>query len=176
MSNLLIWASSQLNGAVVVPVLLAVDELVRGVLELFAQQAKEKNVLLRMEMGSSLVGYADKDMTQVVVRNLVSNAIKFSSSGGVVTVNGCQKAAEIEIVVTDNGIGMHEDALERIRRKESFTSFGTNREKGTGLGILLCHEFAEANNGRFFVESEWGKGSRCYFTIPAAPSSSSMRL
>jgi len=91
-------------------------------------------------------------------------------------VNGCRKAAEIEIVVADNGIGMREDALERIRRKESFTSYGTNREKGTGLGILLCHEFAEANKGRFFVESEWGKGSRCYFTIPAAPSSSSMRL
>ena len=175
-SNLLIWASSQLNGAVIVPVLLDLNELVRGVLELFAQQAKEKNVLLRMEMTASLIGYADKDMAQVVIRNLVSNAIKFSSSGGVVTVNGCRKAAEIEIVVTDNGIGMHEDALERIRRKESFTSYGTNREKGTGLGILLCHEFAEANKGRFFVESEWGKGSRCYFTVPAAPNSSSMRL
>lgn len=175
-SNLLIWASSQLNGAVIVPVVLDLNELVRGVLELFAQQAKEKNVLLQMEMSPALIGYADKDMAQVVIRNLVSNAIKFSSSGGVVTVNGCRKAAEIEIVVTDNGIGMREDALERIRRKESFTSYGTNREKGTGLGILLCHEFAEANKGRFFVESEWGKGSRCYFTIPAAPSSSSMRL
>jgi signal transduction histidine kinase len=174
--NLLIWASSQLNGAVIVPVLLELDELVREVLGLFSQQAREKNVLLRMEMTSMLVGYADKDMTQVVIRNLVSNAIKFSSSGGVVTVNGCRKAAEIEIVVTDNGIGMREDALDRIRRRESFTSFGTAREKGTGLGILLCHEFAKANKGRFFVESEWGKGSRCYFTIPAAPNSSSMRL
>ena len=175
-TNLLIWASSQLNGSVITPVLLDMDEVVRDVFELFAQQAKEKNVLLRMEMASALVGYADKDMAQVVIRNLVSNAIKFSSSGGVVTINGCRKAAEIEIVVTDNGIGMREDALERIRRKESFTSYGTAREKGTGLGILLCHEFAEANKGRFYVESEWGKGSRCYFTIPAAPSSSSMRL
>jgi signal transduction histidine kinase len=174
--NLLIWASSQLNGAVIVPVLLELDELVREVLGLFSQQAREKNVLLRMEMTSMLVGYADKDMTQVVIRNLVSNAIKFSSSGGIVTVNGCRRAAEIEIVVTDNGIGMREDALDRIRRRESFTSFGTAREKGTGLGILLCHEFAKANKGRFFVESEWGKGSRCYFTIPAAPNSSSMRL
>jgi signal transduction histidine kinase len=174
--NLLIWASSQLNGAVIVPVLLELDELVREVLGLFGQQAREKNVVLRMEMGSMLVGFADKDMTQVVIRNLVSNAIKFSSSGGVVTINGCRKAAEIEIVVTDNGIGMREDALDRIRRRESFTSFGTAREKGTGLGILLCHEFAKANKGRFFVESEWGKGSRCYFTIPAAPNSSSMRL
>jgi len=174
--NLLFWASSQLNGVVIVPVLLELDEVVREVLGLFAQQAREKNVLLRMELPPQLIGYADKDMTQVVIRNLVSNAIKFSSSGGVVTVNGRRKAAEIEIVVMDNGTGMRDDALERIRRKESFTSYGTAREKGTGLGILLCHEFAEANKGRFFVESEWGKGSRCYFTIPAAPSSSSIRL
>ncbi|HEY4108263.1 tetratricopeptide repeat-containing sensor histidine kinase [Puia sp.] len=174
--NLLFWASSQLNGAVIVPVLLELNEVVQDVFGLFAQQAKEKNVFLRMEMAPMLVGFADKDMMQVVIRNLVSNAIKFSSSGGVVTVNGCRKSAEIEIVVTDNGIGMRADALDRIRRKESFTSYGTAKEKGTGLGILLCHEFALANKGRFFVESEWGKGSRCYFTIPAAPNSSSMRL
>jgi signal transduction histidine kinase len=123
-----------------------------------------------------LEGYADKDMMQVVIRNLVSNAIKFSRPGGVVTVNGCRKASEIHVVVTDEGIGMRDDELDRIRRKTSFTNYGTAREKGVGLGTLLCHEFAEANNGRFFVESEWGKGSRCYFTIPAAPSSSSMRL
>ena len=174
--NLLFWASSQLNGMVITPVLLELAEEVREVLALFAQQAKEKNVLLRMEMSPTLVGYADKDMTHVVIRNLVSNAIKFSHPGGVVTVNACRKGAEIEIAVTDTGIGMREDALDRIRRRESFTSYGTGKEKGTGLGILLCHEFAEANKGRFDVESEWGVGSRCYFTIPAAPNSSSMRL
>jgi len=174
--NLLFWASNKMSGALSMPVLLGLEEVVREVLALFAQQAREKNVVLRMELSSELVGFADKDMTQVVIRNLVSNAIKFSCSGGIVTVNGRRKAAEIEIVVMDTGIGMREDALERIRRKESFTSYGTARERGTGLGILLCHEFAEANKGRFFVESEWGKGSRCYFTIPAAPSSSSMRL
>jgi signal transduction histidine kinase len=174
--NLLYWASSQMNGSVIVPVVLALNEVVRDVLVLFEQQAREKNISLLMDLPPALVGYADKDMTQVVIRNLVSNAIKFSVSGGIVTVNGRRKAAEIEIVVMDNGIGMREDALDRIRRKESFTSYGTAKEKGTGLGILLCHEFAEANKGRFFVESEWGKGSRCYFTIPAAPNSSSIRL
>jgi signal transduction histidine kinase len=83
---------------------------------------------------------------------------------------------EIEICVQDTGIGMTEEALDMIRRKESFSSFGTVKEKGTGLGIKLCHQFAEANGGRFFVDSEWGKGSRCYFTIPAPPSSSSMSV
>ena len=107
---------------------------------------------------------------------LFRSAIKFSESGGLVSVQGVRKAAEIEICVTDTGIGMTKDELDRIRRKESFTSYGTANEKGTGLGILLCHEFAEANKGKFYVESEWGKGSRCYFTIPAAPSSSSISV
>ncbi|GGA95088.1 hypothetical protein GCM10011511_18030 [Puia dinghuensis] len=174
--NLLYWASSQLNGMVVKPVLLELNEVVPEVLALFAHQAREKGVLLRMEMAPLLVGFADKDMVQLVIRNLVSNAIKFCRSGGIVTVNGCRKAAEIELVVADTGVGMREDALEKIRRRESFTSYGTAKEKGTGLGILLCHDFAEANKGRFFVESEWGRGSHCYFTIPAAPSSSSMSV
>lgn len=174
--NLLFWAGSQLNGAVVNAVLLPVDELVEETLGVYRQQAREKGVGLTTDLPDGLVGYADKDMMQVVIRNLVSNAIKFSGAGDRVTVSAERKGGEIEICVTDTGMGMTTDALERIRRKESFTSYGTAREKGTGLGILLCHEFAEANRGRFFVESEWGKGSRCYFTIPAAPNSSSIRV
>ena len=174
--DLLVWASSQMKGSVVHPALLSVDELVEKTLALFRQQAREKDVTVTTALPESLIGYADKDMMQVVVRNLLSNAIKFSRPGDRVLVSGKRKAGEIEICVTDTGIGMTEDALDRIRRKESFTNYGTAREKGTGLGILLCHEFAEANRGRFYVESEWGKGSRCYFTIPAAPSSSSIRL
>ena len=174
-SNLLFWAGSQLNGEVVNRVLLPVDELALETLELFVQAAREKEVELRVER-SGLIGYADKDMMQVVLRNLLSNAIKFCMPGGVVTVTAKRKPGEIGICVADTGIGMTAEALERIRRKESFTSYGTVKEKGTGLGILLCHQFAEANGGRFYVESVWGKGSRCYFTIPAPPSSSSMSV
>lgn len=175
-SNLLFWAGSQLNGMKAVPVCLQVDELVQEVLALFAQMAREKMVALTMDLPSWLVAYGDKAMMEVVVRNLVSNAIKFCLPGGLVAVSGSRHAAEIEISVSDTGIGMREDALERIRRKESFTSYGTASEKGTGLGILLCHEFTEANKGKFYVESQWGKGSRCYFTIPAAPNSSSISV
>jgi signal transduction histidine kinase len=174
-SNLLFWASSQLNGEVVNRVLLLVDDLVLETMELFLQAAKEKNVTMRA-VPSGLIGYADKDMMQIVMRNLLSNAIKFCQPGGAVTVTVGRKMEEIEICVQDTGIGMTEEALDMIRRKESFSSFGTVKEKGTGLGIKLCHHFAEANGGRFFVDSEWGKGSRCYFTIPAPPSSSSMSV
>ncbi|HEV9037355.1 MAG TPA: tetratricopeptide repeat-containing sensor histidine kinase [Puia sp.] len=174
--NLLYWASSQLNGMKVIPVLLPMDELVEEVLHLYGPQAIGKKVLLSNRVPPSVVGYGDKDMIRAVIRNLVSNAIKFCHSGGVVLVDGCKRGGEIEICITDTGTGMSEDALDRIRRKESFSNYGTASEKGTGLGILLCHEFAEANKGRFYAESEWGKGSRCYFTIPAAPSSSSISV
>jgi len=174
--NLLSWAGGQMSGAAAKPALLSVDELVARTFTLYQQQAREKGVTLTRDLPDSLVGYADKDMMQVVIRNLVSNAIKFCRPGDQVLVSGMRKAGEIEICVADTGIGMTQEALDRIRRKESFTNFGTAKEKGTGLGILLCHEFAEANRGRFYVESEWGKGSRCYFTIPAAPSSSSMSV
>jgi two-component system, sensor histidine kinase and response regulator len=174
--NLLFWASSQLNGMVVNPVILPLRELVLENFALFASQAREKQVLLTTEVPPLLLAFADKDMVHVVIRNLVSNAIKFSLRGGIVMV-GCRRVdADIELCVADMGIGIREDDLERIRRRESFSSFGTAREQGTGLGMLLCHEFAEANGGRFLVESEWGKGTRCYFTIPVAPSSSSMML
>lgn len=174
--NLLYWASSQLNGMRVCPVLLPMDQLVQEVLLLYGPQAIEKKVLLSNHVPPSVIGYGDKDMIQAIIRNLVSNAIKFCHSGGMVVVAGCRRGGEIEISVSDTGTGMTEDALERIRRKESFSSYGTASEKGTGLGILLCHEFTEANRGRFNAESEWGKGSRCYFTIPAAPSSSSISV
>ncbi|WP_431209325.1 sensor histidine kinase [Puia sp. P3] len=174
--NLLFWASSQLDGIVVKPVVMPLQPLVHDTLALFAHQAAQKKVELREVMDSAPDAFADKDMVQVVIRNLVSNAIKFCRPGDCVTIYSSHVRDEIEIRVADNGIGMKEEALERIRRRESFTSYGTAKEKGTGLGMLLCREFTAANNGRFRVESEWGKGTCCYFTIPVAPSSSSISV
>jgi len=173
-SNLLFWASSQLNGIVVTPVVLPLQPAVREILPLYVQQAKDKNVILRDELPPSLAAWADKDMLQVVIRNLLSNAIKFCRSGDSVTISvhpvtGAHALKEeIEICVADTGIGIKADVLEKIRCNESVTSYGTAKEKGTGLGMLLCREFAEANKGLFRIESEWGKGCKCYFTVPAA--------
>ena len=175
--NLLFWASSQLDGISAKPVVLPLKPLVHDTLALFAHQAREKTVTLSaVEMAPGLAGYADKDMVQVVIRNLVSNAIKFCRQGDSVTIYCNLVGGDIEIRIADTGIGMKEEALERIRRRESFTSYGTAKEKGTGLGMLLCQEFTAANNGRFRVESELGKGTCCYFTIPVAPSSSSISV
>jgi two-component system, sensor histidine kinase and response regulator len=168
-SNLLFWASSQLDGMVVRPMLLPVQPMVQDVLALFSHQACQKNVWLNEELEPSLYVFADKDMVQVILRNLISNAIKFCRLGDSLTVISRRVERGIEICVADTGIGLKEEALDKIRRRESFTSYGTAREKGTGLGMLLCREFTEANGGRFWIESEWGKGCRCSFTLPAGP-------
>ncbi|HEV3327357.1 MAG TPA: tetratricopeptide repeat protein [Puia sp.] len=167
--NLLFWASSQLDGIVVAPVTLLLQPMAQDILALFSHSARQKNVLLKEELEPACYAFADKDMVQVILRNLVSNAIKFCRPGDSVTLNGSCSNSEIKICVADTGIGLKAEALEKISRKESFTSYGTAKEKGTGLGMLLCREFTEANQGRFWVESEWGKGCRCYFSLPVAP-------
>jgi len=174
--NLLFWASSQLNGIVVTPVCLPLRQLVDGILNLYAKQAGEKDIILKNDVDPGLTAYADKDMIQVILRNLVSNAIKFCRKEDTITITGQHRGGRVEICVADTGVGIKEDILEKIRRKESITTYGTAKEKGTGLGMLLCREFTEANGGFFRIDSEWGRGSWFYFTIPADASSSSISV
>jgi len=174
--NLLFWASSQLNGIVVTPVCLPLRQLVDGILNLYAKQAGEKDIILKNDVDPGLTAYADKDMIQVILRNLVSNAIKFCRKEDTITITGKHRGDRVEICVADTGVGIKEDILEKIRRKESITTYGTAKEKGTGLGMLLCREFTEANGGFFRIDSEWGRGSWFYFTIPADASSSSISV
>jgi signal transduction histidine kinase len=174
--NLLFWASSQLNGIVVNPICLPMRPLVEGILHLYRKLAGEKHVLLKNDLDPGLMAYADKDMIQVVLRNLVSNSIKFCRPGDTITISARHTGRSVEICVADTGVGIKNDILEKIRRKESITTYGTAKEKGTGLGILLCREFTEANGGGFRIDSEWGKGSCFYFTIPADASSSSINV
>jgi two-component system sensor histidine kinase/response regulator len=166
-SNILSWASSQLDGMAAKPVALPLAPTVRDILTLFSHQAAQKGVLLREAVSPSFCVFADKDMVQVILRNLLSNSIKFCRAGDSVTISAVGSDKLIEVCVADTGTGLRGDMLEKIRRKEGFTSYGTAREKGTGLGILLCREFTEANGGQFRMESEWGKGCRCFFSLPA---------
>lgn len=175
-SNLLFWASSQLNGIVITPVPLNMAQLTNETMTLFVKQAADKYITLKNDIPPSLTAYADKDMIQVVIRNLLSNAIKFCRAGDTITISGRMESDMVQIAVSDTGIGIKPDILEKIKRKESITTYGTAREKGTGLGMLLCREFTEENKGQFQIESQWGKGSQVYFTIPAAPSSSSISV
>ena len=170
-SNLLFWAGSQLNGRVITPVALPLQPLVNDTICLFTRKATEKGIGLKNELDPSLTAWADRTMIEVLLRNLVSNSIKFCNPGDTITIEGTTINGAVEICVADTGIGIGKDILKKIALKESISTSGTGNEKGTGLGLLLCREFAEANQGRFWVESEKGKGSRFYFTIPAVPAS-----
>jgi two-component system sensor histidine kinase/response regulator len=168
-SNLLSWASSQLDGRIIIPDMLPVQELVSETIAPFIKTAFDKKIELKNNVPHSLKVWADQNMVQVLIRNLINNAIKFCNPSDVITIEGKTIDGIVEICVADTGIGIAKEVLTKINRKESVTTFGTANEKGVGLGMLLCHEFAEANRGIFRVESEPGKGSRFYFTLPSIP-------
>ena len=103
----------------------------------------------------------------MLIHNLVSNAIKFCNQNDTITIDHKTINGDVELCVADTGVGINSEVLQRINRKESITTFGTAEEKGTGVGMLLCREFIEVNKGSFRIESEVGKGSRFYCTLPS---------
>jgi signal transduction histidine kinase len=112
----------------------------------------------------------DEDMLKVVLRNLVSNAIKFTNSGGEVNILTEQAASFLTVTVSDNGVGIKPETINTLFDiSKKVTTSGTANEKGTGLGLMLCKEFIERNGGKIWVESVPGKGSDFKFTIPVSP-------
>ena len=106
-------------------------------------------------------------MISTTIRNLVNNAVKFTDSGGEVTVEAKLEEEFIEVSINDSGIGLTEEEIEKLFRIDvNITSIGTGKNKGTGLGLILCKEFVEKNGGKIWVESEYGKGSSFKFSIP----------
>jgi signal transduction histidine kinase len=109
------------------------------------------------------------NMIQVIIRNLVSNAIKFCNRGNTITISVSTSNAVATISVADSGIGISPEKLEKINQGQLVSTFGTAQEKGTGLGLRLCFELAKLNNGLLTVQSEPGKGSMFYLALPCKP-------
>jgi len=111
--------------------------------------------------------WADREMMEIVVRNLLSNALKFTHDGGEVSVTAVRKGDEVAVSVTDTGVGIGEENISRLfHLHDHFSTRGTRSEKGSGLGLLLCKEFTEKNCGKIWAESSEGKGSVFCFTLP----------
>jgi signal transduction histidine kinase len=126
-----------------------------------------KGVRLLNEVPEGTIGFADSNTINLVIRNLMTNAIKFTNDGGEVKITAREKDAEWLICVADNGVGMNDEVLKMLFDKTApYTTRGTANEKGTGLGLILCKEFIEKNGGTIWVESEEDKGSTFYFTLP----------
>ena len=136
---------------------------------LFRSNAANKKIDLINNVPADNYCFADTYMANAIIRNLISNSIKFTGEGGRVTISSdLSDDGKYRIIsVNDNGIGMAEDTLNRLFRIDAnFTNLGTANEKGTGLGLVLCREFVDLHGGRIWAESENGKGSTFYFTLP----------
>ena len=129
--------------------------------------ASGKNIILSSSFSENLTFLADKNMIITILRNLISNAIKFTNNNGKVEIRTRKKKKQIEFSVSDNGIGITKENLDKLFRIDvSLSTRGTQNEKGSGLGLFLCKDFVEKHNGKICVESEQGKGSIFKFTLP----------
>lgn len=165
--NLLEWANSQTGRMGYNPEYIELMETIEEVIELSKDFASQKSIAILKDLPESLIAFVDKDMISAILRNLISNAIKFSFPGGQLTISSETTKDEIKVAVSDNGVGLKKEAICKLWRiDESYSTIGTNNEKGTGLGLLLCKEFIDKHGGKIGVESEPGIGSRFYFTLP----------
>jgi signal transduction histidine kinase/Tfp pilus assembly protein PilF len=168
MNNLLDWTVLQMDKmhlqAGNVPLKKIVDENI----ELLGSiQSKHVNMINRIP--ETAIGYADSNTINLVIRNLITNAIKFTNDGGEIVLASEEKGNELVVSVKDNGIGMTDDITKKLFDKVNpYSTRGTANEKGTGLGLILCKEFVEKNGGRIWVESTVDKGSTFWFTLPKA--------
>jgi signal transduction histidine kinase len=131
-------------------------------------QAEAKNILIRTDADPAFHAWGDPDMIQLVLRNLMSNAIKFTPPGGTVYLGVNSFSDHLEFFVKDSGKGISPEELEQIKAGVFYTSAGTAQEQGTGLGLLLCREFLARNNSQLRIETAVNVGSTFSFTLPRA--------
>ena len=168
LQNLLIWTRSQTNRIHILKTNFVLADIFNEVKGLAELNLTNKEQTLSVEIDQNLGVYADKDMISVVLRNLVFNAIKFSVKGSVIYLNASLVGSNVRIDVVDSGIGISEESIKKLFTLDKNTmTHGTEGETGTGLGLVLCKEFVEKNDGTIWVESKLGKGSVFSFTIPA---------
>jgi two-component system sensor histidine kinase/response regulator len=167
LTNLLQWSKSQMEGPVVNLAATNLLSVIQSTLEMGKTQADKKGIALNYNINPALVVTVDTDMLQLVVRNLISNAIKFTPQGGTINVDAQLVQHECKITVSDNGKGIDSSKQEKIFSINTEPGLGTNNEKGVGLGLLLCKEFIERQGGRIGFESVFGHGSSFFVFIPA---------
>ena len=167
LEDLLLWARTQKGKIPFKPQKLDLKEICRQIINILNPIATAKSIKISYFTASETNVYADKEMLKTVLRNLVTNAIKFSHSGRVINISAEKTDPDITISVSDSGIGISNDNIKKLFSiSEVLSTKGTAGETGTGLGLLLCKEFVEKHGGKIWVESEAGKGSDFKFTLP----------
>jgi len=167
LENLLEWSRSQQGYLKIAPETLSAKSVATGAIEQLKGAATIKHLLINCTIAEEVQVYADTHMLITILRNLISNAIKFTPSGGTITILATENSKETVFMVSDTGIGMTEKHIEQLFDiGEKVVTKGTNNEKGTGLGLVLCKDFVEKHGGRIHVKNKPGLGSTFMFTLP----------
>lgn len=167
LENLLTWSRTQRGKISFNPDIFDLKFLVDGNFQLYLTAAISKNIHFENLVGEEVRVYSDSNLVNTILRNLINNAIKFTPSGGKISISVESNLKNYQINISDTGIGMSELALENLFRIDvNTTTLGTENEKGTGLGLIVCKEFSKLLGGEIWAISELGKGSTFSFTIP----------
>lgn len=167
LENLLVWASTQIKGVPIDIQKLHMHTLVQENINLLSGAAHQKNITLQNNVTEDAVAFGDIDMINLVMRNLITNAIKFTGENGLVSVHSTTENNNRIIAIQDNGVGMSLENMEKLFNQHLHpTTKGTANEKGTGLGLILCKDFITRNGGNIWVESTKNKGTTFFFSLP----------
>ena len=165
--NLLQWSRAQLGTTRYTPEKTDIHLVANNIISLLRLNAEEKDIVISSKIDKDLIGWIDVNLFNTVLRNLLSNAIKFSRVGSMIRVTGIKEGRFIKISVSDSGVGIRRENLEKLfDLGTNISTKGTFNEKGTGLGLILCKEFVEINKGNIWAESIYGNGSTFHFTVP----------
>ncbi len=167
LTNLLEWSRTQTGRIEFNPECLELVIQINDVVELLNDSAQQKSIIISKKLPHKMTVVSDKAMVRTILRNLISNAIKFTHSGGEILISIGQNPKEVIISVADNGVGIKKENIENLFRIDySYSTLGTNMETGTGLGLLLCKEFVDLHGGAIWAESDEGSGSVFNFSLP----------
>lgn len=167
LENLMHWAKTQSGNITVIPESSSMDNLLSITIPLVSGSALKKNITIESNVDKDNLVYIDNSLTTTILRNLLTNAIKFTHTNGKIIVSTKKKNEFLEVSITDTGVGIDPKNIEKLFRIDSkVSSPGTESEEGTGLGLILCKEFVEKQGGTIWVTSELGKGSKFTFTLP----------
>jgi PAS domain S-box-containing protein len=167
LTNLLDWSRAQTGKIEFNQEYFEFVTTINEVVALYNDSAEQKSIYISKNLPHDIPIEADKAMVKTILRNLISNAIKFTNPGGEIIIGAEKKEKELIVSVTDNGVGIKKEHIDKLFRIDyNYSTLGTNREKGTGLGLLLCKEFIEMHGGKIWAESNKANGCIFNFTLP----------
>ncbi|WP_159086082.1 PAS domain-containing sensor histidine kinase [Flavobacterium faecale] len=167
LTNLMEWTRSQTGRIAFHPKMVVIDDVIKETLTLFETLTEQKNIKVTLNLHIKTEQYVDQSMIEAILRNLISNAIKFTPNEGNLIISSIENENEFEIAIADSGIGIKEKDISNLFKIDNtHSSLGTNNEVGTGLGLILCKDFIDYHQGHISVKSTVGLGSTFTFSIP----------